>query len=52
MKVEKSVSMHLHVLKRSYKRQIVPDTKSRNTSQMQRGGTENKSLLKGGHLGS
>ena len=30
-KVEKSVSMHLHAFERSYKPQIMTDTKSRNT---------------------
>ena len=34
MKLEQSVSMHLHTLKRSCKRQIVADPKSRNASRM------------------
>ena len=29
-KVEKSISMHLHAFERSYKRQVMTDTKSRN----------------------
>ena len=32
MKVEKSVSMHWHAFERPCKRQILTDTKSRNTS--------------------
>ena len=35
MKVEKSISMHLHTFKQPYKRQIVTDTKSCNASQIQ-----------------
>ena len=34
MKVEKSVSMHLHVFERHSKRQMVTDTKSRNPSKI------------------
>ena len=44
IKVEKSVSMHLHAFEQPCKRQIVPDTKSRNASHLNNT-TQNKTVI-------